>query len=93
MMINEIKKTARTLGRDEMKKLRGGAAAEPQARCFSGLACKYDEANHGEVTGVCETNSAGKCVCNAGTSSVVWCECRIAMIIEIGNEVYGVSIC
>jgi hypothetical protein len=63
-----------------MKKLKGGLTAD--ARCRTGT-CSYREAHTGMVTGRCESNSAGNCVCNAGTSSVVWPDCKATSVIII----------
>ena len=72
-MSNEIKKDAKRLGNDEMKKIRGGLEVE-NSPCRSGT-CWYYESGTGNVGGYCEENSKGKCVCNAGTSSIVTSDC------------------
>lgn len=60
-----------------MKKLKGGVAAEAGAVCHENMYCIYYEANTGYVRGTCEHNSNHKCVCNAGTSSVVYDCCTV----------------
>jgi hypothetical protein len=79
-MANEIKKNAKRLSNDEMKKLKGGLTAAA-ARCKTNP-CRYFESTAaGWVDGKCEGNSAGACVCNAGTSSIVTSACKLEVII------------
>lgn len=63
----------KVLGKQEQKRIRGGYGGSV---CLIGAECKYIESGTGEVTGRCEENSRGSCVCNAQTSSVVWSACN-----------------
>ena len=74
IMLYNIKQNAKKLKQGEMKLVKGGLAdAAPACRTGS---CSYYEAHTGTVTGTCQTNSAGRCVCNATSSSVVLSECN-----------------
>lgn len=61
-----------------MKNLKGqgvsisGDANRAAETCLTG-SCWYQQADIGWVQGVCQTNSKGRCVCNAGTSSIFAC--------------------
>lgn len=69
------------LGRNTQKKIKGGVAEEPVGEIGGGcrtsyLSCTYYESGTGSVTGHCEENSNGSCVCNASSSSVVFAGCK-----------------
>jgi len=85
MMINEIKKNSRSLSKDEMKEFKGGVAEAAAEGCGRGF-CDYYEAHTGPVLGVCEINSNGRCVCNAGTSSILWDKpCYYIIIVPVAD--------
>jgi hypothetical protein len=75
-MLYKINQNGRRLCSSEMKRLKGGLV-DPSAGVCRTESCSYYEANTGNVTGTCQPNSAGNCVCNAGSSSVVF-ECDTA---------------
>ena len=64
------------LSKDEQKRIKGGSEPEPTECASREVECTYYESGTGNVTGRCEQNSRGLCVCNAGTSSVVWTACQ-----------------
>lgn len=70
--------TAEVLTRDQLKNvLRAsvGGTGGGGSTCGQGTRCSYYESGTGMVTGWCDSNSAGSCVCDATTSSVVWSAC------------------
>jgi hypothetical protein len=77
-MSKQTPKNAKRLRTNEMKKLKGGLI-DPGGggMCLTNAQCTYYEAHTGYVTGKCEPNSALKCVCNAGSSSVEWDPCYV----------------
>lgn len=71
--MKKLQSLGKMLSRSEQLLIKGGV--NPPTFCKIALECTFYEAGHGNVTGQCEQNSANKCVCNAGTSSVVWTAC------------------
>jgi hypothetical protein len=65
----------RRLAKHEMKKVKGGWGWGMERTCFTSGPCSFYEANTGMVTGSCQKNSAGNCVCRAANSSIVSDEC------------------
>lgn len=60
--------------REQLKAIRGGDDTTyygDAARCLNSVPCYYTESPGNTVGGYCETNSNNKCVCNAGSSSVL----------------------
>lgn len=70
----------RSLSKAEQKQVLGGNDLPPGGGsvCKFQSECSYYESGTGNVTGKCEENSNGSCVCNAGTSSVVLSACNNA---------------
>lgn len=57
---------------EQMKRVMGGIEGGGSTVCASSsISCSYYEANTGTVTGHCEENSAGACVCHGPNSSIV----------------------
>lgn len=80
-MTKEIKKNARSLSRDEMKKVKGGLAAA-DAKCKTNPCKFFADSKHGWVEGKCDSNSNGDCVCDARPiASIVASECKLEVII------------
>lgn len=61
----------RKLSTQQMKGVKGGLGDF----CIVG-ACSFYQAGVGTVTGHCEGNSGGSCVCHASGASVVWGNCK-----------------
>jgi hypothetical protein len=84
-MLYKIEQNVKRLSQTEMKQLKGGLA-DAGGSCGTG-SCSYYEANTGNVTGTCQTNSAGNCVCNAGSSSVVQSSCSSNASVHVPSEI------
>jgi len=66
------------LNRDAQKKLVGGNSAidDGGATCGSSYrSCSYYESGTGNVSGYCQTNSNGSCVCKSANSSIISDQC------------------
>lgn len=65
------------LTRTQLKKVMGGdvSTTSGASRCKTRTACSYFETGTGLVTGVCEENTAHKCVCATNDSSTIANNC------------------
>ena len=62
---------------EQMKKVFGGVEDPGETTgCNQGGSCSYYESGTGTVTGHCEKNSKGDCVCHAPNSSIVTDDCE-----------------
>jgi hypothetical protein len=73
-------KEVEQLSRAQLKGVLGGHSLDettaPSDRCLEGVKCTFfADSNTGSVEGECETNSNKKCICNAGSHSILYEGC------------------
>ncbi len=63
------------LNKEQMKSIVGGDYGGGHICYGRNITCYYEEAGRGWTGGWCDTNSNGRCVCDAGSSSVLFQSC------------------
>lgn len=71
MIMKRLSGKTELISREDMKRLIGGFGGSGDSLCSSGP-CEFPGKNGKPVSGTCVTNSNDRCVCDAGTESVIW---------------------